>query len=422
MNIERHPCFNDKARHKFGRVHLPVAPRCNVQCNFCNRKYDCVSESRPGVTSSILSPDQAIAYLDMVMRRRRDIAVVGIAGPGDPFANPQETMETLRLVRHRYPEMILCVASNGLELAPYVEDLASLKVSHVTITVNAVDLKILEKIYAWVRYQKRVLKSQDGARLLLERQLEAIRNLKEHGVVVKVNSIIIPGINDHHVPEVARVTGSLGADILNAVPHYPNEGAKFAHITEPSRQMVENIRQASANFIPQMKHCTRCRADALGMLGEEMSLSMMDSLKKYERMHASPAPVPVNRPYVAVASREGVLVNQHLGEAFQLFIYGYKDGHIHLLETRLTPPVGGGIRRWEELAEIISDCSTVLVSGAGDRPRKALEEKGIAIMEIEGLVDEAVRAVYDEGDLKYMIKRSMTACGGHCSGGGDGCG
>ena len=51
-----HPCFDKEARHKNARVHLPVAPKCNIQCNYCNRKFDCVNESRPGVTSSVLTP------------------------------------------------------------------------------------------------------------------------------------------------------------------------------------------------------------------------------------------------------------------------------------------------------------------------------------------------------------------------------
>ena len=97
LDILRHPCFNDAARHRFARIHLPVAPRCNIQCNFCNRKYDCINESRPGVTSSVLTPQQALAYLNNVVAKRPEITVVGIAGPGDPFANPVETMETLRL-------------------------------------------------------------------------------------------------------------------------------------------------------------------------------------------------------------------------------------------------------------------------------------------------------------------------------------
>ena len=112
MDLKNHPCFNDKVRHLFARVHLPVAPKCNVQCNFCNRKFDCVNESRPGVSSAVLSPGQALAYLEKMMEKMPNISVVGIAGPGDPFANPDETMETLRRVRERYPEMLLCVATN----------------------------------------------------------------------------------------------------------------------------------------------------------------------------------------------------------------------------------------------------------------------------------------------------------------------
>jgi len=63
LDYTKHPCFNADVKGKFGRIHLPVAPKCNIQCNFCNRKYDCVNESRPGVSSNVLSPQQALAYL-----------------------------------------------------------------------------------------------------------------------------------------------------------------------------------------------------------------------------------------------------------------------------------------------------------------------------------------------------------------------
>ena len=110
----------------FGRVHLPVAPRCNIQCKFCDRKFDCVNESRPGVASGVLSLFQALAFLDEVLRKKDNISVVGIAGPGDPFANPVETVETLRRVREKYPDMLLCVASNGLNVGPYADDRAQI--------------------------------------------------------------------------------------------------------------------------------------------------------------------------------------------------------------------------------------------------------------------------------------------------------
>jgi nitrogen fixation protein NifB len=117
-DYSHHPCFNAKVKGQFGRVHLPVAPKCNIKCNYCNRKFDCVNESRPGVTSTILTPQQALTYMDKVLEREPRISVAGIAGPGDPFANAEETLETMRLIRKKYPHMILCLASNGMALPP----------------------------------------------------------------------------------------------------------------------------------------------------------------------------------------------------------------------------------------------------------------------------------------------------------------
>jgi len=119
---------------------------------------------------------------------------------------------------------------------------------------------------------------------------------------------------------------------------------------------------------------------------------------------------------------EGVLVNQHLGEAEKLLVYGEKEGRVQLLEARATPEKGGGIHRWQAMAEVLSDCSTLLVSGVGRNPQKVLSAAGIAVLEIEGLIDEAVRAVFAGENLNHMTKRTLTACGESCSGNGMGCG
>jgi len=108
-----HPCFDESAKHSHARVHLPVAPKCNIQCNYCNRKYDCVNETRPGVTSSVLAPFQAADYLKALDAKLDNLSVVGIAGPGDPFANPEETLETMRSVKSIFPDKIFCLSTNG---------------------------------------------------------------------------------------------------------------------------------------------------------------------------------------------------------------------------------------------------------------------------------------------------------------------
>ena len=415
MKIENHPCFNDASRHTFGRIHLPIAPKCNIQCNYCNWKFDCLNENRPGVTSKILSPKQAMHYLDQAMVISPNINVVGMAGPGDPFANPEESMETLRLVRAKYPEMLLCVATNGLDLPPNIDELAALQVSHVTLTINAIDPEIGAGIYSWARYNNKMYRGIHAAMLLIANQLESLKKLKEAGVTAKVNSIIIPGINDSHVIEVARKAAELGADILNCMPYYSTTGTFFENIAEPSPEMVAVIQKATGAYLPQMMHCSRCRADAVGIIGELNSLEMMQKLADAAAMPKNPEE---NRLYVAVGSLEGVMINQHLGEAERFLIYGIesKSGEYVLVDSRKAPPGGGGKERWEALAATLIDCRAVLVNGAGGSPIKVMNAHGIDVMVMEGSIKKAVNACFGKEELSEGIKiNPANACGPSCS-------
>jgi nitrogen fixation protein NifB len=417
-----HPCFNKDAHGKFGRVHLPVAPRCNLQCNFCNRKFDCMNESRPGVTSAILPPAQAVPYLEEVVARVKNLSVVGIAGPGDPFANPEETMATLRAVHTRFPEMLLCLATNGLGVAPYVDELAVLKVSHVTLTINAVDPEIGARIYAWIRDGRRPLRGVDAAKLLLERQLDAIRRLKEHNVVVKINSILMPGINDTHIPEVAKVMKELGADLMNVMAFLPVKGAAFEDLAPPDNLEMARVRLQSGLHLPQMTHCARCRADAVGLISEGLNQENMERLNRFARADVLGGR---SRPYIAVASEEGALVNQHLGEAARVLLFK-KDpstpSGFRFHEVRRTPQPGSGEDRWRDLAVVLHDCRAILVSAAGPKPKGIIEAGGVEVLEMEGLIEEGLAAVFSDQPIPKTLQRRFTACGSGCKGSGTGCG
>lgn len=419
MNYDHHPCFSAGARHRVGRIHLPVAPTCNMQCNYCSRDFDCVNESRPGVSSTILTPLQAANYLESVLERIGNIEVVGIAGPGDPFANPAETLETLRIVRERHPGMILCLATNGLEVAEHADDLATLGVSHVTITVNAVDPLVGEKIYAWARADRRVYRGADAARIIMEKQREGIKALKDKGVIVKVNTVVIRGINDSHVVEIARSMADAGVDILNCIPLYHVAGTPLEHAEPVGPEEMESIRRQAGAYLPQMSHCSRCRADAAGLIGEDRSGEMLELLRE-----ASLSRVTSERPYVAVASMEGLLVNQHLGEASAVWIFGENAGRAFLVERRPTPAPGGGPERWKELVARLKDCNTILVSNIGPYPEYVLEQAGIKVVVMEGLAAEGVEAVLGGREVPRMLLRPAGGCGirKECPGGGTGCG
>jgi len=413
-----HPCFNPGASRKNARVHLPVAPACNVQCNFCNRKYDCLNESRPGVTSAVLSPDQALLHLREQRARRDDISVVGIAGPGDPLADAARTLETLRLVREAFPDLLLCVATNGLALPRHVEALVGLGVSHLTVTVNAVDVAIGRRIYEWMRKDGERLQGRQAAAHLLRAQEEAIRRLAETDVTVKVNTIVIPGINDDHVEEVAGHVREWGADLMNCMALKPTAGTPFADIPESDPATLRRIRQIAGRHLPQMAHCTRCRSDACGRLGED-DAGARQSLLAVAGVADRGDP---ERELAAVASRDGYFVNLHLGEAAELLIYRASEEAFDLVDVRPTPGKGGGVERWREMAERLSDCRVVVVSGVGQAPRAELLRSGLEVVEAGGLISEVLDPIFAGQELPHHLRSCATGCGAACSGSGAGCG
>jgi nitrogen fixation protein NifB len=289
-------------------------------------------------------------------------------------------------------------------------------VSHVTVTVNAVDPEIGEKVYAWVRDGIHPLRGREAATLLLNRQIEGIRLLKEHGVVVKINTILIPGVNEGHIEAVAEKMSELGVDILNCIPLMPVAGSVWEGLTEPSPELLNRERAAAGRFLPQMRHCTRCRADALGLLGGDPELGIQ-LVKEYSKKPLNPAE---DRPYVAVASLEGVLVNQHLGEASHLWIFGQEGGEFRHLDSREVPEPGQGENRWVQLAAQLRDCHTVLVSRAGEMPRNTLVRHGVKVVETEGMILSVLQDLYS-GKAVAPMRRERSLCGTECGGNGFGC-
>jgi nitrogen fixation protein NifB len=271
--VREHPCYSEKACHAFGRCHLPVAPKCNIQCNYCVRDFDCVNESRPGVTSRVLTPAEALELVRKVMEKYSYVKVIGIAGPGEPLAN-EETFETLRLCQEEFPNVIKCLSTNGLALPASIERLHQYDVGNLTVTLNAIDPAIGEQIYSWVEWEGTKLHGREAAEKLLENQMTGIEMAVEKKMFVKINTVYIPGVNDHHIPEIAKKVGEMGAYTFNVIPLIPQY--KFEGITPPTPEEKRKMQDRCAPYIKQMRHCQRCRADAIGRLGQDVQSCLYD--------------------------------------------------------------------------------------------------------------------------------------------------
>ncbi|MBU5613235.1 radical SAM protein [Geomonas azotofigens] len=263
--LHGHPCFGGN-RHKNGRMHLAVAPRCNIKCGYCDRRHDCANESRPGVTSRLLTPPEALERVRGVMASSYGplIKVIGIAGPGDPLAN-EESFETFRLVQREFPDLLFCLSTNGLALPERVEDLSIVNLHSLTVTINAVDPEVGARIYREVRYRGCVLRGAEGAEILIRNQFEGVRLAAQLGMVVKVNTVLIPGINEEQIPLIAQKVSDAGAFVMNVMPIIPQ--ADLAHVPRPTPEHLEQVRSANEATIAQFRGCQQCRADAVGLIG-----------------------------------------------------------------------------------------------------------------------------------------------------------
>jgi nitrogen fixation protein NifB len=286
--VATHPCYSGEAHNKFGRIHVPVAKKCNIQCGYCVRKFDCPNENRPGVTTKVISPDVAMSTIGEALALEPRLKVLGIAGPGDPLANAA-TIETLVKTKELFPDLILCTSTNGLMLPEKIEELDRAGVIALTITINAVDPEIGGKIYTHVRYKGKTYKDREAFEILSRNQLEGLREAVKRGMVVKVNSVLIPGVNDRHLPRVARVVKDLGAHVMNIMPLIPQ--GKFKDTLPPTLEELNRVRDQCDRILKQFRNCNQCRADAIGVPGEE-GCGTVTTTKKCEAKFLKQQPAP----------------------------------------------------------------------------------------------------------------------------------
>jgi nitrogenase cofactor biosynthesis protein NifB len=485
-----HPCYNCGA-HDYARMHLPIAPKCNISCNYCVRKYDCPNESRPGVTTQILGPEEAYEKYMNVKKKVPKLTVIGIAGPGDALANFEETKRTLTLIRQEDKEVTFCLSTNGLMLPQYADELIALGVSHITVTMNAVDPKIGAKIYRHVNYMGNSYFGETAAAILMSNQMAGIKMLASRGIVCKVNIVMIKGVNDEHIPEVVSKVKELGAAITNIMQLIPVEGSVFEKLPLVNNQEIMAMRKKCGETMKQMYHCKQCRADAIGALGDDRSIEfnachgkilpvnkeetfkqrkildqqdtreqqkildqqdaneqqkildqqdtneqqkildqqdtneqqkifdqqdineqqiifdqqdMYDQQKIHEQ--AKEQQECSKHIYVAVATKSGVLVDQHFGQVSEFYIYDYKDGTAQFKERRVVEKYCNGSLECDEkedkitsILKTIADCTAVVAMRIGESPKLKLKEKGIHVLATYDRIEDSVKKAVAECKL-----------------------
>jgi nitrogen fixation protein NifB len=268
--------------------------------------------------------------------------------------------------------------------------------------------------------------------------------LVARGILVKVNSVMIPGINDKHLEEVSKIVKATGAFLHNVMPLISEaEHGTYYGLTGqrgPTHDELQALQDACAGDMNMMRHCRQCRADAVGMLGEDrgaeftmdkiekMEINYPEAMKMRAEVHAainaeleskrlaretkvqvvniqgikrtpSPQSSPASgrgsnrenqssisaRPVLmAVATKGGGIINEHFGHAGEFLIYEASSEGVRFIGHRKTTPYcegnascGDGETVLDKTLRVLAGCEAVLCSKVGYEPWGPLEAAGI---------------------------------------------
>jgi nitrogen fixation protein NifB len=397
----------------------------------------------------LLTPEQAVKKTLAVAAAIPQMSVLGIAGPGDPLANPARTFSTFRGLAEKAPDIKLCVSTNGLALPEHIDELAEHNIEHVTITINCVDPDVGAKIYPWIFWKNRRIRGRAASEILIAQQQKGLEMLVARGILVKVNSVLIPGVNDEHLKEVSRIVKAKGAFLHNVMPLIAEaEHGTFYGLMgqrSPTADELKALQDACEGEMNMMRHCRQCRADAVGLLGEdrgaEFAMEKVEAMEidheaalarrlalrakvlaeleaKRSQAHATavapiqviklhrPAKAVPGRPVLmAVASKGSGVINEHFGHAREFLIYEASETGARLIGHRKTDlyctggdTCGEGESILDRTVRALEGCETVLCSKIGIEPWGMLEAAGIRPNGEHGMenIEEATMAVWRE--------------------------
>lgn len=314
------------------------------------------------------------------------------------------------------------------------------------------DPEVGAKIYPWIFWKNRRIKGRKGVEILIEQQQKGLDVLVERGILVKVNSVMIPGVNDEHLEEVSRVVKAKGAFLHNVMPFIAGaeHGTFYGVMGQrgPTHRELQSLQDKCAGDMNMMRHCRQCRADAIGMLGEDrgseftmdkvelMEVDYEASMKRRAEYHAT---VEANRDaqkkrsggafvslssiktkkketrpvLMAVATAGGGIINQHFGHAREFLVYEASMTDVRFIGHRKVDlycsggdTCGDAETTLGNIIRTLEGCEAVLCSKIGYEPWDLLESAGIQPNGEHAMepIEDAVAAVYAE-----MVKSGRLA-------------
>jgi len=334
--------------------------------------------------------------------------VLEIDGPGDPLASPESVLRILALVREHHPDVLTGLVIDGPLLAEYTDELETFGLGYLVLKVDAASPRTAARLVAGASYRAEQLGRVEAARLLLEETHRALGIARRHGFPVAIRTTLVPTVNAGEIERIARGALAGGAERMDVVPHVEVAGAPLLRGGTPTPSELGRARHEADGVFAKARAGSRRGPRVTDWISPERCRAVdLDELEAIDILRTLPDPEGLPQParmlprrraqFVAVASRDGTLVDATLAAAPLLRIYAVTENHIRCLGTRhLEENIlrrRDGVGDAQAFLRAVVGCRAVVATGFSQRAVTLLKAVGIRPIAIGGLVEDVLDRV-----------------------------
>lgn len=334
--------------------------------------------------------------------------VVELDGPGDPLASPETVLRALALLREHHPDILTGVVVHGALLGDYAEELTALGVGYVALRMDAARMATARRLLRGGTCRAEVLTAEAAAGLYLDGVVGALYVARRAGLALAARVTLLPTLNAGEVEALAAQAARGGAARVDVVA--PRRAGGHRRGGTPTRgELAEARARAHAAFAAaggpapgpgrallewlepaRLKEVERAPLEAVDVL------RLLPGAVEAEAQPGRMLP-PRRAQVVAVASRDGVLVDAPLAGVPALRLYAVTDGGIRYLGARILEESArrrlDGVGDAQRLLRAVLGCRTVVATGFSTRARTLLGAVGVRTVAAGGAVPDVLDRV-----------------------------
>ena len=201
--------LRDAYGRPFTNLRLAVTAECNYRCIFCHIEGEPIGgPARIGTLPPRITPEEySIIAEAAYLLGAEAFKITG----GEPLVR-RDIVEIVNNIKHAAPEAEVSMTTNGYLLPGLVGRLANAGLSRINVSIHS----LRREVYKFIT-------GVDG----LERALKGIGEAFDQGLGLKINMVVLKGINENEIWDLAEFAANYGAVLQLIELHPVGLGARF---------------------------------------------------------------------------------------------------------------------------------------------------------------------------------------------------